>query len=99
MFAAQLDDRCREADGGRAVVDSHDDARAVTGPAPTLGGSVDMPGSGHLHVRVQHMTVGEVYEEVLARRVDRRDRRTGFRSASTARIASHLELDDALADE
>ena len=58
-----------------------------------------MPGSGHLHVRVQHIAVGEAHEQVLARRVDRGDRGARFRSASAARIASHLELDELLADE
>ena len=45
------------------------------------------------------MTVGEAHEEVLARRVDGRDRRTRLRSPSTARIASHLEVDELLPDE
>ncbi len=58
-----------------------------------------MPRTGHLHVRVQHMTVGEVHEEMLARRFDRGDVGARFRSASTARIASQLEFDEAFSYE
>ena len=71
-FAAQLDDGRGEADRGRAVVDAHDDARGVAGPAPAFARSVDVPDAGHLHVRVQHVSVGEPHEQVLARRFDRR---------------------------
>src|SRR5205807_4157949 len=87
------------ADGDRAVVDADDDARGVAGPAPAFGRPVQMPRSGHLHVCMEHVTVGEVHEEVLARGVDRGDLGARFRSASTARIAAHLELDEAFADE
>ena len=37
VLAAQLDDRCGEADRRGPVVDPHHDPRGVPGPAPTLG--------------------------------------------------------------
>ena len=99
VLAPQLDDRRCEADRGGPVGDPHHDARGVPGPAPTLGRSVQVPRAGHLHVRVEHVTVREVHEDVLAHRVDTRDRRARLRSSSTSRISPHLEVDEPLPDE
>jgi hypothetical protein len=50
-------------------------------------------------VGVQHVAVGEVHEQVLARRLDRGDLGSGFRSAPAAGIPSHLEFHDLLSDQ
>ena len=66
----------------RAVFDTQDDARGVPGAAPALTRHVYVPGAGHLHVRMQHLPIGEVDEQVFARGVDRGDRRAGLGRAS-----------------
>ena len=98
-LAAQLDERRGEAHGRRAVVDLDDDSRGVAGTAPAFARGVHVPRAGHLHVRVQDVTVGKMHEEVLARRVDRGDLGAGLGPAPAARVASKLEIDETLAGE
>ena len=70
----ELDDRRVEADGDGAR-NLDDEARPRCRPAPRLAGTVAMPRAVHPEMRPELQAIVEADEEILALRLDCRDRR------------------------
>jgi|SRR5579864_6029746 len=65
----QLHDRSGKADGDNVLEGQHG-GRPPFGLPPSLARPVEMPGAGHAHVRVQHETIVELHQQMLAVWVD-----------------------------
>jgi len=67
----------------------------VTRPSPTLTGAVDVPRTGHLHMGVQDVPVGEAHQEVFAGGIDRGDlgNRARARAGRAYRVAPRARRD------
>ena len=87
---------CREADGDPVVVGLDDDSGRRSRALPSFATAIQVPAPRHHHVGLEHLTVVEPDEQVLALRLDRLDPRARRDGADQPR---RLEAHDRPLDE